>query len=439
MNPTFCAGLKVWHATCLHLAEAMDIPRKNATRNRWIKRSVIGVVVITGVVAIQTTLGKLQPAAPEVQGGTVWPDVVKRGEMLRQVRGLGTLVPEEIMAIPATTDGRVVRRHMLPGTQVTPETLLLELSNPELQTTMIDSEWQVKAAQATLIDLKVTLESKRMEQEAELAEILAEYHQARLKSDRDQLLFKEGLVVEITMKISKNVAEELKNRYEINKKRLEIGKESIESQLAAQQTKVEQLRAMHELRKSQVEALKVRAGTVGVLQEVAVQVGQQVTAGTTLARVVQPWRLKAELKIPETQAKDVLIGQPVAVDTRNGVIEGKVSRIDPAVQNGTVTVDAQLLGELPKGARPDLSVEGTIELERLTNVLYVGRPVFGQEKSTITLFKVTPDGREANRIQVKLGRSSVSTIEVLEGLREGDKVILSDMSQWDNYNRIRLN
>jgi multidrug resistance efflux pump len=328
---------------------------------------------------------------------------------------------------------------MLPGTEVTPETILLELSNPELQTEMMDAEWGVKAGEATLTDLKVKLQSERLDQEAALAKVLAEYHQSRLKADRDQLLFREGLVVEITMKISTNVAEELKNRYEIEKKRLEISQESIESQLAAQQTKVSQLRAMHELKKSQVEALKIRAGTQGVLQEVAVQVGQQVTAGTTLARVVQPWRLKAELKIPETQAKDVLLGQPVAVDTRNGIIEGKVSRIDPAVQNGTVTVDAQLLGELPKGARPDLSVEGTIELERLTNVLYVGRPVFGQEKSTITLFKVTPEGQEANRVQVKLGRSSVSTIEVLEGLREGDKVILSDMSQWDNYNRIRLN
>lgn len=417
----------------------MDIPRKNATRNRWIRRSVIGVVVVTGVIAIQATLGKLQPAAPEVQAGTVWPDVVKRGEMLRNVRGLGTLVPEEILAIPATTDGRVVRRLMLPGTEVRQETLLLELSNPELQTQMIDAEWQVKAAEATLTDLKVKLESNRLDQEAALAKVLAEYNQAKLKADRDDLLFREGLVVEITMKISRNVAEELKNRYEIDKKRLEISKESVESQLAAQQTKVEQLRAMYGLRKSQVEALHVRAGTEGVLQEVAVQVGQQVVAGTTLARVVQPWRLKAELKIPETQAKDILIGQPVAVDTRNGIIQGKVSRIDPAVVNGTVTVDAQLVGELPKGARPDLSVEGTVELERLTNVLYVGRPVFGQEKSTITLFKVTADGKEANRLQVKLGRSSVSTIEILEGLREGDKVILSDMSQWDNYNRIRLN
>jgi len=252
-------------------------------------------------------------------------------------------------------------------------------------------------------------------------------------------LYKEGLAVEIKAKISVNAAENLKNRYTIDKTRLKNSAESIKAQLDAQRTRVEQLRALYELKKSQVDALKVRAGTEGVLKEVTVEVGQRVAAGTTLAKVVQPWRLKAELKIPETQAKDILIGQPVQVDTRNGIIAGKVSRIDPAVINGTVTVDAQLLEQLPKGARPDLSVEGTIELERLNNVLYVGRPVFGQEKSVVTLFKVDPNRKGATRVQVKLGRSSVSTIEILEGLNVGDQVILSDMSSWDNYDRIQLN
>jgi HlyD family secretion protein len=357
---------------------------------------------------------------------------------VRNTRGLGTLKPEEILAIPATTDGRVERRMLLPGAQVEPDTLLLELSNPELQTGLVDAEWQVKAAEATYTDLKVRLESQKLDQEAALAGVLAQFNQSKLEADRDQALFKEGLVVEIKMKISKNIAENYWNRYTIDKKRLEGSAESIQAQLATQQTRIEQLRAMYNLKKSQVEALKVRAGTQGVLQEVTADVGQRVAAGATLAKVVQPWRLKAELKVPETQAKDLLIGQPAQIDTRNGIIAGKVTRIDPAAQNGTVTVDCALLDALPKGARPDLGVEGTIELERLKDVMYMERPVFGQEKATITLFKLEPEGRFANRVQVKLGRASVTTIEVLEGLKVGDQVILSDMSAQDNHDRLQI-
>ena len=416
----------------------MDIPRKDATRKRWIKRIAITLVLLVTIPVITVLLARMKPAAPEVEWATLWPGTVKRGEMVRQTRGLGTLKPEEILAIPATTDGRVERRMLLPGAQVEPDTLLLELSNPELQTGLVDAEWQVKAAEATYTDLKVRLESQKLDQEAALAGVLAQFNQSKLEADRDQALFKEGLVVEIKMKISKNIAENYWNRYTIDKKRLEGSAESIQAQLATQQTRIEQLRAMFNLKQSQVAALKVRAGTQGVLQEVTADVGQRVAAGATLAKVVQPWRLKAELKVPETQAKDLLIGQPAQIDTRNGIIAGKVTRIDPAAQNGTVTVDCALLDALPKGARPDLGVEGTIELERLKDVMYMERPVFGQEKATITLFKLEPEGRFANRVQVKLGRASVTTIEVLEGLKVGDQVILSDMSAQDNHDRLQI-
>ena len=416
----------------------MDIPRKGAARSRLIKRIVIGVVLAITIPAITIALKRMQPAAQSVERSTVWPDTVKRGEMLRNVRGLGTLVPEDILTIPATTDGRVDTKPMLAGTPVKPDTILLELVNPELQAATVAAEWDVKAAEASYTDLKVRLESQRLDQEAQLATTQAGYDQAKLKADRDEALFKDGLIVEITMKISKSTAEDLANRKTIDKRRLEASGESIQAQLASQQTRIEQLRAAYALKKSQVDALKVRAGTDGVLQQVMVDVGQRVTQGTPLAKVVQPWRLKAALQIQETQAKDVMIGQPVEVDTRNGVVKGKVARIDPSVINGTRTVDATILEPLPKGAVPDLSVEGTIELERLKDVLYVGRPVFGQAQSVVTLFKLGPDGKIATRTQVKFGRTSVNTIEVLEGLKVGDQVLLSDMSAYDGQDRIEL-
>jgi HlyD family secretion protein len=417
----------------------MDIPRgKGAARVRLIKRIVIGVVLASLVPAITIALHRLKPAAQSVERSTVWPDTVKRGEMIRQVRGLGTLVPEDILTLPATTDGRVTTHPLLAGTLVKPDTILLELTNPELQALLVDAEWQVKAAEAAYTDLKVRLENQRLDQEAALATTQSSYITAKLRADRDEAEFKEGLIVELTYKISKAQAEDLANRSSIDKRRLEGSLESIKAQLDSQQVHTEQLRAALELKKSQVEALKVRAGTEGVLQQVMVDVGQRVVQGTPLAKVVQPWRLKAALQIQETQAKDVMIGQPVEIDTRNGIVKGKVARIDPSVINGTRTVDAQILEPLPKGAVPDLSVEGTIELERLRDVVYVGRPVFGQSESVVTLFKLGPDGKIATRTQVKFGKSSVTTIEVLEGLKVGDTVILSDMSAYDGQDRIEL-
>ena len=402
-----------------------------------IKRIAIGVALAILIPSITIGLKRLQPAAQSVERSTVWPDTVKRGEMIRNVRGLGTLVPEDIVSIPATTDGRVEKK-LLAGTPVKADTVLLELTNPELQAASVAAEWDVKSAEAAYTDLKVRLESQRLDQEAQLATTLSNFTGAKLRADRDEALYKEGLIVELNMKISKASAEDLKNRYAIDKKRLESSGESIEAQLASQQTKIEQLRAAYQLKKNQVDALKVRAGTDGVLQQVMVEVGQRVAQGTPLAKVVQPWRLKAALQIQETQAKDILIGQPVQIDTRNGVVAGKVTRIDPSVINGTRTVDAAILEKLPPGAVPDLSVEGTIELERLKDVMYVGRPVFGQPQSTVSLFKLTPDLRMANRTQVKFGRTSVTYIEILEGLRVGDQVLLSDMSAYDGQDRIEL-
>src|SRR5882724_6977535 len=416
----------------------MDIPRKGAARSRLIRRIIVGLVLAITIPAITIALKRMQPAAQSVERSTVWPDTVKRGEMLRQVRGLGTLVPEDILTIPATTDGRVEHKVLLAGVAVTPDTILLELTNPELQAATVAAEWDVKAAEASYTDLKVRLESQRLDQEAELATTQAMYDQAKLKADRDEALFKDGLIVEITMKISKSNAEDLANRKTIDKRRLEASSESIQAQLASQQTKIEQLRAAYALKKSQVDSLKVRAGTEGVLQQVMVEVGQRVTQGTPLAKVVQPWRLKAAMQIQETQAKDVMLGQPVEIDTRNGIVKGKVARIDPSVINGTRTVDATILEPLPKGAVPDLSVEGTIELERLKDVLFVGRPVFGQAQSVVSMFKLAPDGRIATRTQVKFGRTSVGTIEILEGLKIGDQVLLSDMSAYDGQDRIEL-
>ncbi len=418
----------------------MDVPRKSAARNKRIRQIVLGVVVLAAVGVTTKVLGGLKPAAPSVDRAQVWMDAVKRGPMLRQVRGLGTLVPiDGGLVIPAETDGRVEQRLALPGTIVTPSTVLLVMTNPELEQATIDAEWKVKAAEAELNNLKVKLESDRLTQQAAAATVETDSHTARLEADRDAELSRFGLTADIQAKKSAATAQDLENRNQIEKKRLDIGLEAIKAQLAVQQATVEQLRALWELKKSQIAALRVKAGVSGVLQQVPVDVGQRVTAGAILAKVVQPEKLKAELKIPETQAKDVAIGQVASIDTRNGIIDGHVSRIDPAAVNGTVTVDVKLEGALPLGARPDLSVDGTIEIERLTDVLYVGRPTFGQPNSQISLFKLDPDGKGATRVQVKLGRSSVNTIEILEGLRIGDQVILSDMSAWDAHDRIRLN
>jgi HlyD family secretion protein len=406
---------------------------------RRIKNIIYGVVALAVIGGISLGLSKLKPAAPTVERATVWIDTVKRGPMLRQHKGLGTLVPEEIRWIPAATNGRVERRLVQPGAIVKPETVIIELSNEQLQQETLNAEWDWKAAETAYIDLKVRLESQQLNQEGDAARVQAEFSQAKLRLEANAELAKQGLVPELTVKLDRVTVEQLENRLEIEKKRLDQNKESTKAQLAVQQSKVEQLKAVYELRKSQLDQLRVRASIDGVLQLMQVDVGQQVMPGTNLARVANPRKLKADLKIAETQAKDVQIGQKAEVDTRNGIILGHVIRIDPSVINGTRTVDVALDGELPPGAVPDLSVDGTIELERLNDVVYVGRPVQGQPNSLITLFKLDADGREANRVQVKLGKSSVNTIEIVDGLKPGDQVILSDMTAQDAFNRIRLN
>jgi len=384
-------------------------------------------------------VSRVKPAAPTVERATVWTDTVNRGPMVREVSGLGSLVPEQILWIPAIMGGRVERINVLPGALVKADTVLLVLNNPELQLSALGAEYDVKSAEANLKDLDVQLESDRLTRQAALSSVQFAYQQAQLRAAQDTALNKAGLLVDLNLKLSLSNEADLANRKKIEEQRMAIQSGSIEAKMAVQRGLLDQLRAVAALRREQIASLRVRADARGVLQEVPVQVGQTVGAGTILAKVVQPQKLKAELKISETQAKDVQIGQKVKVDTRNGVIPGSVSRIDPSVREGTVTVDVKLESALPPGARPDLSVDGTIELEHLDNVVYVGRPATGQPNSTISLFRLGPDGREASRVAVKLGRSSVSTIEVVEGLRPGDKVILSDMSQWDAQERVRLN
>jgi len=353
---------------------------------------------------------------------------------------LGTLVPMEgsIQFLPAVTEGRVDKILQLPGAQVKADTILLELSNPQLTQEALDSSWKLKAAEADYKNLQVGLASQVLAQKSLSAQAQSEFSQAKMQSDIDTELAKLGVISELSHKVSSQKAEELATRNDIEKQRLSNSSEVLIAQLQAKQAEVEEFRALAELKKSQLDRLRVRAGIDGVLQEQTLKIGQFVTPGTTLAKVVQPQRLKAELKIAETQAKDIQLQQPASVDTHNGVIPGHVVRIDPSVVNGTVTVDVALDSALPQGARPDLSVDGTIDLEKMQNVLYVGRPAFGQEQSTVGMFRLEPDGNNAARSQVKLGRSSVNTVEILQGLKEGDQVILSDMSRWDNFDRIRL-
>lgn len=417
----------------------MDIQRTGVARSRRIKQVIYGSIALVVILLITLGLSRLEPAAPTVERSTVWIDTVKRGSMLRQVRGSGTLVPVEVRWIPATTDGRVERRVILPGTIVKKDSVIVELSNPQLQQEALDAEMALRRAEAEYQDLKVRLESERMTQEADAARVESDYTEAKLTAERDEELAKLGLVSDLNLRISRARAESLDTRNKLEKDRLAIRDKSTAAQLEAKQAEVEQRRALYGLRQSQLDDLKVRAGIDGVLQRVPVEVGQQVTPGTNLAQVADSKNLKAEIRIPATQARDIQLGQPAKVDTRNGVVPGHVIRIDPAVQDGTVTIDVALDGQLPAGARPDLNVDGTVELENLQEVLYVGRPAFGQESSTVGLFKLTDGGRYAQRVQVQLGRSSVNTIEVVEGLQEGDQVILSDMSAQDAHDRVRLN
>ena len=428
----------------------MDVQREGVKKRKMIRRIIIGVVLLGAVGGLTYGVSRLQPALPPVDAGTVFPDTVKRGPMLRQVHGLGSLVPEEVVWISAVTDGRVEKIYVQPGTIVKPDTVILELSNPTLTQAMVGAEYDLKQAQANLADLSVTLQSTTFDKQATAAQVNADYNDAKLAADRDQQLAKLGLIPDLDVKLSQNKAQQLQFRTSLEEKRLGIINQSVEAQLAAQRVKIDSLKAVYELKKQQVEQLRVRARVAGTLQQLGnassaagsappLEAGQNVTAGSILAKVAQQDKLKAQVKITETEAKDILIGQPASIDTRNGIIPGKVTRIDPAAVNGTVLVDVKLEGELPPGARPDLSVDGTIDIERLSDVVYVGRPTVGQPHSTVTMFRYDPDGKTATRVTVKLGRASVNFIEVVDGLKVGDKVILSDMSAMDSHDRIRLN
>lgn len=417
----------------------MDIPRPNAAKEKRKKRIIYSVIAAVALIGITVALSRLKPAAPTVERNLVWIDTVKRGPMVRQVRGLGTLVPEEIRWIAARTQGRVDKIVLRPGAVVEPGSLILELANPDVESNAANAESQLRAAEAQLANLKVQLESQLLQAEAAASRARSTFETAKLNAQVRAELFRDGLVSELELRLFNATAAEAQVSHEIEQKRYAFAKESIAPQLAVQEAEVARLRSLAKLRQDELDALKVRSTMSGVLSALPVEVGAQVQPGTNLARVADPTRLKAEVRIAETQAKDIAIGQVSMIDTRNGVVEGRVARIDPAVQNGTVLVDVHLSGELPRGARPDLSVDGTIELERLDDVVYVGRPAFGQERSTVGIFKLDPASSDAVRTQVQLGRSSVNTIEIVSGLQPGDRVILSDMSQWDANDRIRLN
>jgi HlyD family secretion protein len=423
----------------------MDIQRKDAGKKRLIRRIVIGVLLVAAVAGTSVVVGRLKPAAPSVDLSVVWRDTVKRGPMTREVRGLGTLVPIDTMLIPATTEGRVQRILIYPGTPVRANSVVMVLTSQELETDLLNAEYAVKSAEADFANLKVTLEKLNLDMQSTVAQVDADYNTAKLQGDRDAALAKEGLFSEVDAKISAVRAVQLGSRLQLEQKRISINTSAEDAQLAAAKVKVDQLRGQFNLKKSQVDQLNVRAGFDGVLQQLPtpVEVGQKVAAGTPLGKVAQASKLKAELKIAETQVKDVVIGQHAVIDTRNGLIEGRVSRIDPSILNGTVTVDVALImgkdAPPPGVLRPDLSVDGTIELERLNDVVFVGRPVFGQQDSTVQLFKMEADGKYANKVKVVLGKSSVNTIEIKDGLKVGDQVILSDMSAYDSYDRIKLN
>jgi len=414
----------------------MDIPRTPPDRTR--RRLILGGAAAGLLLLVTVGLARLEPAAPRVERATLWIDQVSRGPFVREVRGNGSLVPEQIRWIPAVTEGRVERLVVLPGAEVEPETVVLELVNPEVEARTREAELALAASEADLAAFRVSLEHELLDQQAQAAQVRAAFLQARLEAASNAELAREGLVSSLQSEIAKLRLEEATTRRDLEDRRLESAKASSQARLAAQQARLEQLREQANQRRRERDALAVRAGIRGVLQVIPVQVGQQVTPGTNLARVADPTRLKAELRVPETQARDVAIGLPATVDTRNGVVDGRVIRVDPAVTNGTVLVDVELLGELPRGARPDLSVDGTIVIERLDDALTVGRPAFGQPDSRVTLFRLSPDGDSATRVPVQLGRGSVHRIEVVDGLAEGDRVVLSDMSTWDAVDRVRL-
>lgn len=417
----------------------MDIPRTGQAQKRRMRRTVLIVAGIAVVLLITAGLARLEPAAPTVARETLWIETVKRGPMLRQVRGPGTLVPEDVRWISAPVAARIERIPALPGVQVTPDTVLLEMSDPQTEQAAVEAESNLKAAQADYNDLKAQLESQLLNQQAQMTAAESQAEQAKLQAEADEKLAKDGLVPELNLKLSRLRATQLGKQASIERDRFQQSRRSVAAQLAAQRARVESMRALYELRRREMNSLKVRAGIAGVLQDLPVQVGQRVSPGTVLARVARPEKLKAELRIPEVQAKDVQVGQKAAIDTRNGVVPGRVVRVAPSSQEGAVIVDVALQGALPRGARPELSVDGTIEIERLDDVLYVGRPAIGQANSKIELFKLAKGGKEAVRVPVQLGRTSVNTVEIVKGLQVGDQVVLSDTSAQDGYDKIRLN
>ena len=418
----------------------MDIARPDLKKQKIRRQILWSVAGVALLAALTVFVMRLKPAAPTVDRSTVWTDTVKRGNMIRQVRGLGTLVPREdrIRSIPAETDGTVVSIFKLPGALVHPDTVILQLTNPQLMQEAQDAALQLKSAQAEYHNTQVSIESALMDRRSTAADINAQYQQAQLQARTDKALYKLGVISGLTYSDSQGKADALTTRQKLQEEEVSINQKALETQLAVQKAKVQQAQALAQLKQREVDALTVRAGIEGQLIQMPLQMGQHVLVGAELAQIIQPDQLKAQLQIPETQAHDVLNGQPAEIDTHNGVVPGTVTRINPAVVNGTVTVDVQLDGTLPQGARPDLSVDGTIDLQRLHDVLYVGRPAFGNENSTISLFKLDPSGNYATRVAVKVGRASVNEIQILSGLKEGDTVILSDMSRWDNVDRIRL-
>jgi multidrug resistance efflux pump len=413
----------------------VDVPRpKKSKRARW----VIGAAGLGVLVAATVALARLDPAAPGVERATVWTDTVRRGDMLRQVRGPGTLVAEDIRWVPAVVPGRVERKLVLPGTMVKAGTVLAELSNPDVERQALEARRQLAGAESDLATLRSNLESARLTQEATVATVRNQLREAERQATAAEGLSAQKMVSQQELDRARDNAEELRVRLGVEQRRLAFTTQSMQSQIAAQQSQLGILRTLTQFQQKQIDAMQVRAGSDGVLQELSVEPGQWVNSGTTLARVVQPGRLKAVLRIPETQAKDLVVGLPASIDTRNGIVRGRVVRIDPSVQNGSVAIDVTLEGPLPRGARPDLSVDGTVDIERLTNVMYVGRPAYGQAESTVSMFRLDPAGSEAARTPVKLGRGSASTVEVISGLKPGDVVILSDMSAYDGSERVKL-
>jgi HlyD family secretion protein len=418
----------------------MDIARPSNARRKRMRQIAFATVGIIVVSLVSYVLANLKPAAPVVEGNTVWEDTVKRGPMVRDVRGLGTLVPEDIRWIPATTQGRVERIVLRPGTPVKPDSVILELSNPQLEQELRNAELQLQSAEASLANLRVQVQNDLLSQRATAASIEADYKRADMQVQMNEALAKDQLISQLQLKQSQLDSEQLSVRNKIAQEQLASRADSARAQLAVQQAAVDQARAVVDLRRRERDELKVRAGIDGVLQVIPPEIadGARVAPGANLARVANPSRLKAEIKVAETQARDIQIGQRAEIDTRISKIAGHVVRIDPSVQNGTRTVDVSLDEDLPRGAVPDLSVDGKIILEQLDDVVYVGRPAFGADQAVVMLFKKDPDGAGATRVQVKLGRTSVNTVEVVDGLSVGDKVILSDMSAWDAFDRVRL-